>query len=308
MCALAFMCALLFAAFAGPAWAQPLKLQVGYTSGGDISPAFVARDQGIFAKHGLDVKLTALAFGSVLPPALISGSLDIASPTAPVLLQAADNDIDLVAVSGGSVTKRTSKDHALLTRMGLDLKTAQDFAGKRIGIAGRGGFFDMLFSDWMRRNGIPPTGWTVVELGQPQMSDALKNASVDAVVAAEPNVTHIVQGGTGHVALYIESQFPDNLPVIVWAASRDWVHKHPDAAHGFAAAIAEASAWTATHPAEWRQIISGYTHYPLALVQAAAMPDLKPTLTAEELALWNPIMRGQGLLTSNVDTAKLLKW
>ena len=291
-----------------PAAAQTTKIRAGYTSGGDVSAAFVARDQGMFARRGLDVTLTMLAFGSVLPPALESGSMEIATPTAPVLLQANDNGIELVAVSGGSVSTRDSKNHALVTRNGLDLKTAQDFAGKRIGIAGRGGFFDLLFQEWMLKNGIKPDRFTIIEIGQPQMSDMLKGGSVDAVVAADPNITRMLQTGVGKVSLYIDSQYPDGLPVIVWAAARRWVAANRDAAKGFAEAIAEASTWAQAHPEEWRHVIAGYTGLPLAMIQAASLPNLQAALTAEQLALWNPIMRDQGLLTADVDTRKLLQW
>ena len=309
---LASMAAILAALAAGPAQAQqaaPLaKVSVGYTSGGDVSAAFVARETGIFARHGLDVTLTATAFGSNFPAALESGSFDIGTPTAPVVLLATAGGIEETIVSGGSVGTKTSRDHAVVARPQANIVKPADFIGRRVGMAGFGGFLDLLFEEWLKRQGVDPKRVTMIEMGQPLMSDALKGGSVDAVVAADPNVTRMVTTGVGHVVIYIDSQFPDELPVIVYASSRAWTTKHHDTARAFAESIAEASAYALAHPDELRRIIAGYTKLPPALVAAASLPDLHPAITAAQLGLWNPIMRSQGALQADVDTAKLLNW
>ena len=292
----------------GPAIAQPVQIRVSYTAGGDVSAAFVARARGMFQARNLDVSLTATAFGSNIPAALQSGTLEIGTPTAPVLLLAAAGGLDLVPISGGSVAMRTSKDHAVLARSGLDLRTANDFVGRRIGMAGFGGFLDLLFEEWLKRNGVSPSRVNMVEMGQPLMNDALKGASVDAVVAADPNVTRMQQTGAGRVVLYIDSQFPDDLPVIVYAGAQAWAASHREAAQSFAAAIAEASTYALAHPDELRRIIADYTKLPPEVVAAASLPDLHASLTADQLALWNPILRSQGALSADVDTAKMLQW
>lgn len=287
---------------------EPVKVRVGYTAGGDVSAAFVARARGMFERRGLDVSLTATSIGSNIPAALESGSLEMGTPTAPVLLLAAAGGLSIVPISGGSVSFQHSKNHAVMARTGLDLRTAADFAGKRIGTPGFGGFLDLLFEEWLKRNGVAKDQVHLIEMGQPQMVDVLRGGGVDAVVAADPNITRIEQTGAGHVALFIDSQFPDGLPVIVYAASRDWATAHRDAALGFASAIAEATAYALAHPDELRQIIADYTKLPPPVVAAAALPELSPALTAEQLALWNPILRSQGALTADVDTTKLLDW
>src|ERR1700733_2238774 len=66
------------------------KMAVSYSTTADFSPAFIAKDEGIFAKHGLDVTLNNLATTSLGPPALQSGSVQIASLSPPLLLLAND--------------------------------------------------------------------------------------------------------------------------------------------------------------------------------------------------------------------------
>ena len=62
----------------------------------------VARDEGIFAKHGIDADVSLIAINTTIPPAIVSDSIQIGGPTAPVFLQAVDGGLDLVAVEGAA--------------------------------------------------------------------------------------------------------------------------------------------------------------------------------------------------------------
>jgi NitT/TauT family transport system substrate-binding protein len=64
-----------------PARAADTKINLGYTAVADYASAFIAKDQGFFAKHGLDVELTAIAINSNMPSALISNSIQVGLPT-----------------------------------------------------------------------------------------------------------------------------------------------------------------------------------------------------------------------------------
>ena len=88
------------------ALADPFKLHIACTATGDCASAMVARDEGIFAKNGLDVDMTLIGINTNIPPAIASHSIDIGGPTAPVFLQATDGglripaQLDLVAHRG----------------------------------------------------------------------------------------------------------------------------------------------------------------------------------------------------------------
>ena len=91
------------------------KLAVSYSATADFAPAFIAKDAGIFEKHGLDVTLTNLATTSLSPPALMSGSLQIASNSPPLLLLANDGGMDLVAVAGVAAMDEKHPRSSLVT-------------------------------------------------------------------------------------------------------------------------------------------------------------------------------------------------
>ena len=81
------------------------KLTMNYTTG-ESATAFIAKDEGFFAKHGLDVDLIAVAQNSNAPAALESGSVQIGMIQVANLLQLADGGLDFVALAGGAGNKK----------------------------------------------------------------------------------------------------------------------------------------------------------------------------------------------------------
>ena len=73
-CALGIVCA----GFAGVSAAQQ-KVQMGVPTIGDYIAVYVAYDEGIFAKHGLDVTLHPMGISSLTTAGLLSRSLDVAA-------------------------------------------------------------------------------------------------------------------------------------------------------------------------------------------------------------------------------------
>src|SRR4029078_8452682 len=78
------------------------KITLLYTPGDSFTESYVAKDQGILAKHGLDVTLTVGQNGSVLTRALIADSAQIGAPTPTVFLQAHEQGVDLVILASAN--------------------------------------------------------------------------------------------------------------------------------------------------------------------------------------------------------------
>jgi NitT/TauT family transport system substrate-binding protein len=81
------------AAIAMAAWAagaEPFKLKIACTATSDCASAMVARDEGIFARHGIDADVTLIGINTNIPPAIASDSIQVGGPTATVFLQAVD--------------------------------------------------------------------------------------------------------------------------------------------------------------------------------------------------------------------------
>jgi len=83
-----FVTAVLLTGLSVSAMAQ--KIVFGFSASTAFANAFVAANEGIFKKHGLDVEMKLVPNSATTPAALMAGSLHIATPTAPNTMQAVD--------------------------------------------------------------------------------------------------------------------------------------------------------------------------------------------------------------------------
>src|SRR5271168_1564448 len=161
------------------AHADPFKLHIACTATSDCASAMVARDEGIFAKHGFDADMTLIGINTNIPPAIVSDSIQVGGPTSPVFLQAVSGGLDLVAIAGATIMQPSSNESiAAVARTGVTIKDAKDFVGKKVGAPGIGAYLHVLFRKWLVEKGVDPKDVNFVEVTFPNMSDALKSGAV----------------------------------------------------------------------------------------------------------------------------------
>src|SRR5262249_54310309 len=174
-----------------PAWAEGMKLAIGYIPNGDFVPVFMAQEKGYFAKAGLDTTLTPVPIPSNIPSVLTSRSIDVGPATAVNLFQTAENGLNLVAISGYNRNLAGKEPAQLILKTGVAYNAPADIIGKRIGTPGLLSTFDLFLKSWLRKNGIAHDKVTQIEMTFPPMSDMLKSGQVDAVLAVDPFRTQI---------------------------------------------------------------------------------------------------------------------
>ena len=115
------------------AQAQPLrKIRIGYPSiSSRQAQLWVAKDEGLFRKHGLDVELIFLRGGQVAIQALTGGDPPLVTIGNVIIANLQGHDIVLV----GSV--ENSYDQSVFARPGTMTRMEQ-LKGKRLGISGFG--------------------------------------------------------------------------------------------------------------------------------------------------------------------------
>jgi NitT/TauT family transport system substrate-binding protein len=292
---------------ASPGYADPFKLHIACTATTDCASAMVARDEGIFAKHGLDVDMTLIAINTNIPPAIVSDSIQIGGPTAPVLLQAIDGGLDLVAIEGASVMDPVGNDAiAAMARNGVSLHEAKDFVGKKVGAPGIGAYLQVLFVKWLMEKGVDPKSVNFVEVTFPTMSDALKSGAVDAVLTAEPFVTRITKAGTGVAGVHYATELGVVEPVISYAATRAFAEENPNIIKAFRASIEEAAPIVNADRDKASASISKFTKQPLEIVKLNRPSIASPHLKGADFAWWVDVMKQQDMLQGALDPNKVV--
>ena len=131
------------------ATAQLTRLNVGYSAtSGDQLPAWVAKDSGIFAKHGLDVQVIFFTGGTTAVLALVSGDVPIAQISGPGVVNSVLAGSDAVFVAAGIV----SLNYVLMGKPGV--KTVEQMKGGTIAISRFGSATDTIARFALRRVGL----------------------------------------------------------------------------------------------------------------------------------------------------------
>jgi len=270
----------IFAAIGHAGAAELTKMGVSYSATADFAPAFIAKEAGIFEKHGLDVTLSNLATTSLGPPALMAGSLQVASSSPPLLLLANDGGMDLVAVAGVAAMDEKHPRSSLITRTGFTATKAQDFIGKKVARPGINSAIDLVLKKWLLDHGVALNQVTLVETPFTQMGDLLKAGQIDAGFELEPLRTRIIESGAAQKSVDIFSETKPHILASMYASSRSWAEAHRDALKAFRASLQDAAAFQKHHPDEAREMQKKY-------IGAASRPDeLELELNPADFDFW----------------------
>ena len=283
-----------------PAQAQT-KLAVGWGIASDFLAVLTAKDEGIFAKHGLDVTMTLFANGGVMPQALVSGTIQIGFNTGPVLMLAEDGGIDMVVISGISRIQKTNPHSALVTRQGVTVTKPADLIGKRVADPGINSSLDLVMKKWLLDGGVKPDQVKVVELPFPLMGDNLKNGQIDAAFPVEPMLDKILASGAGTKSVDIQSAVSPDFAATFWSATREWATAHPEAIAAFRDSLADALTFIHDHPDDAKAIAIKYFHY---ADPSPPLPSLAVKLS--DLQFWVDVCRQLDLIKKPIDVAALV--
>ncbi|HEY1503655.1 MAG TPA: ABC transporter substrate-binding protein [Stellaceae bacterium] len=299
--------AVLIAATAPPSFAAT-KITFMHNASASFAAMFVAKDQGILEKHELDVEFTPAQSGAVMPPALVSGSVQLAAPTATVLVQAHEQGIDLVAVAN-TAAYPSAADGQIVGRTGSGLKETRDLMGHKVGLPSLGGIFEVLVRDWVRKAGGDDTKVQWLEVQLRQMGDALKSGLVDAAVPVEPFYSRIVQSGVGYPMGDFEAAVPAGTIPVLYATTRAWAAENREPLAELRASMAEAITFIndPSNAAAVRAAIAAHTKLPPEAAATLKIPSgLEVPVKPEGLQFWVTTMRQQGLIEHDIDPASLI--
>jgi NitT/TauT family transport system substrate-binding protein len=289
----------MFAATA--AFADPVKVAVGYVTATDFTPVFVAKEKGIFAKHDLDVDPKRIPIIVNIPAALMTGDLQIGAATMPLLLQSADGGLDMQLVSGGARHLQSNSKIALMVRTGLKIEKPEDLKGKKIGVAGFNSTMDVFLRKWLRVKGLGDNDVTRVEANFPQMPDLLKAGTVDAVTITDPLRSIAVKQGVGYVyADYAAELLPDVL-MIGYISNGEWAKKNTAAIKNFKVSLDEAVDYINAHPDEIGPIEQKYLGF-----TSPSKSNWSTTINSGDLDPYIAIGKEFGLYKTALDPAKLI--
>lgn len=294
--------AALLAIGAQSAFAENVKVSIGYPPAVDFLPAFVANDTGCFKDNGIDAELLRIAVATNISAGLASGTLQIGMSTATILLPAVENGLDIVAIAGSSRLKKGNENISMVVKDGVEIKSAKDVIGKKIGVPGILSVGDLVFRKWLKNNGIDLAQVTFIETPFPRMKDMLKAGTVDAVLAAEPVRTFITIDKTGYRAPeeYYSAVSPDSA-LTFWTAMGPWAKANPQVIKAFKSCLAKSIDWIKANPEKALEIEEKYLRF-----KVKGDSNWTSEISAQDLELYAKISKELGLVKTDIDTKKIV--
>lgn len=286
--------------------AAQTKITLGFTGANAFVAAFVAKDQGFFARRGLDVTLQLVPVGSTIAAAMAGGTLQVGTLTPPALLLAYEGGIEVQIVSGATFQSRKNITTGVTAREGATIKSAADFRGKRVGVPGLNGVNHVTFMRWLRNNGVDPKQVTFVETFFPQMGDLLKGGQVDAVLPVEPFLGRIIQSKVGYLVAPYAAEVSENYLESFYIMTKDFMQKNPRAARDFKEAIREAVAWIPKNEAAARKTQVTYLKLPEPIAMSIRMPTLTVDVQPADVQFWIDLCKDFGITKGTATVQQVL--
>jgi ABC-type nitrate/sulfonate/bicarbonate transport system substrate-binding protein len=235
----AIIAALLFVAFLRPAYAQT-KITIGYAAVSPRTvPLYIAQEQRIFGKYGLDGNIVLFRGAPTLVASLVSGEMEVGYTGGTAVVGAAAQGSYLCILSSISSTLT----HSLMANP--NIKRAEDLRGKRVGIQNIGSSVWMHTLLALEHVGLEPMrdNITLLPLGDSVLiGQALESGRIDAAVLDGALVRRLRSKGFTDIADLQPAKIPMlNQAVVVHP---DFLQRRSDTAERILMAVIESLAFS----------------------------------------------------------------
>jgi NitT/TauT family transport system substrate-binding protein len=217
-------------------WSGPAVAQTKMTIATGVDPVFsayyVAQEEGLFKKHGLDVRINTGPSGSAMVAFLVNGQIESAFGSE--IAGIANHNLDPNVV----VAAQAARLVRWLALVGRNIDNLDGLKGKKVGVArGSGGeIFWLAMLDKLKLNAAD---YTVVNVEAPEMVAALERGNIDAYAVWEPWVTRGLAAVKNTKVLRTQEGILEQGVFIYM--NLGWIKKNPDPADGFMRALVEAT-------------------------------------------------------------------
>jgi NitT/TauT family transport system substrate-binding protein len=312
-CALAAAAVALFASSCSggsTASSGMISITVGALPVVDDVSAYIAADDGIFKKDGLNVTIKQVLQSTLAIPEMQKGAIDIigggnyvtfikASATEPA-------NPPYRILSEAATCASGSFD--VLTLPSSGIQTPADLEHKTIAVNLTNNIQTLMIDSVLKSEDVNPALVRFVVIPFPKMVAALKTHRVDAISAVEPFITTAEQE-VGAQPILDQCSGPDsNLPLSGYFSTSAWAQQHPEAVRRFQQAMAQAQGIADTDRAQVEKTLLKYVAG-LTPVQAATitLEQFPIALDSVQLNRVSDLMQEAGLIRSSVQASSLIK-
>jgi NitT/TauT family transport system substrate-binding protein len=233
----------------------------GHPTAFTFIPVDVGLEAGIFAKHGIDLRVFSFHGAGKFHQGFAAGSIDMGAASGP----------DMVFVAKGSPVKAVANMAGPPSLIGIGvaydspIKSVADLKGKKIGVTTKGSLTWWLPRQVAKLQGWGPDGVETVSLSStPGMIAALRTGQVDAISTGIDSVFVLESKKQGRLLFSFGDVIKDFMMHVIYA-SNDFIAKRPDDVRKVLAAWFETIRYMQGHKDEVVKIYNKVSKIPPAI-------------------------------------------
>jgi len=225
------------------------KIRLGFLPDPLSSLLYIANEQGMFKRHGLDVFFDRYEGGAYALNDLLAGKLDVAVATEFALVFQSFKRTDLRALG----TISTADNTEIVVRKDLGIMKPFDLLGKRIGVS-KGMNTEFLLNSFLSLNGIRSADVQTVDLKPSEILKALSEGKIDAGCFYPPFSDEAKKKLAGKALSWSPQGGQDYFFLMI--TKEELLKTRPQVVISLLASLLEAEAFLKTHSREALEIVA----------------------------------------------------
>ncbi|MGN9838678.1 ABC transporter substrate-binding protein [Nonomuraea sp. H19] len=219
---------------------EKTKLKIATLPAIDSAALYVAIDQKLFEKEGLEVTPQIVQAAPEAIPMLLNGEIDAMFGNYVSMFQAHDKgSLKLRILAEGS---RAAPDSlSIMALPDSPIKTAKDLEGKTINVNVLHNFQELALAQVLKANNVDPASIKYVQVTFQNIMPSWRGGQIDAAYLGEPMVTAATSTMGARKILDPASGPAAEFPISGYVSTQDWYDKNPKVAAAFQRAIHNAA-------------------------------------------------------------------
>ena len=278
---------------------KPVTLRIAVLPILDALPMYVAQQEGLFEKHGVEVEFIPVASAAERDQVITSGQADGMINEAVSTLFYNQDETQIQIVRFARTATPSSPQFFILASGQSGITNVADLKGVAIGIS-EGTVIEYLTDRLLEAEGFTQEEIQTVAVPKiPERMTLLGSGELDAAMLPDPLASLAAQGGA--VVVLDDSKHPEfgystisfRLPVI---------EANPQAVKNFLSAIEEATDKINSDPTKWENLLTENQLVPAPLMGTFEVPPY-PTASIPSKAQWDDALawaKAKGLIDADV--------
>jgi NitT/TauT family transport system substrate-binding protein len=269
--------------------AGPAQLRIALIPGDAAGQVFYAQELGLFAKAGLDVQIMNLNNGGAIAAAVVGGSADVGVSNVVSLAVAHERGLPFTILAPGGLALSAAPTNGILAvPVSSPVRSAKDLNGKMIAVDALGSLPNLAGKAWIDANGGDSKTVKYVELGFPEMENAVIAGRVDAVsINLTVDATVNKPGDPLRTLGIVYDAISPRFASAVWFTTTTWTTEHPDTIKAFMNVMRQTAVWGNAHHHESALILAKYTKQTPEQIEGGTRVAYAPD---NEAALYQPLI------------------